>query len=64
MDISRQNRETKLTGIASNIKIKPNMLSTSFMLMRGVLSLPIYPELTDNEVEYIVNKVKEFYKHA
>jgi dTDP-4-amino-4,6-dideoxygalactose transaminase len=32
--------------------------------MRGVLSLPIYPELTDNEVEYIVNKVKEFYKHA
>lgn len=49
---------------ASKISIKPDMLSTSFMLMRGVLSLPIYPELTDLEVEYIVNKVKEFYKHA
>lgn len=26
------------------------------------LSLPIYPELTDSEVEIIVNKVKSFYK--
>lgn len=26
------------------------------------LSLPIYPELTDSEVEYIVNSVKDFYR--
>jgi len=39
---------------------KPDMLSTSVMLSRGVLSLPMYPELTDIEVEYIANKVKSF----
>ena len=32
------------------------------MLSRGVLSLPMYPELTDNEVEYISGKVIDFYK--
>lgn len=36
---------------------KPDMLSTSVMLSRGVLSLPMYPELTDQEVEYIADKV-------
>ena len=41
---------------------KPDMLSTSVMLSRGVLSLPIYTELTDTEVEYIADKVIEFYK--
>jgi dTDP-4-amino-4,6-dideoxygalactose transaminase len=41
--------------------VKPDLLSTSVMLSRGVLSLPIYPELTDNEVEYITQKVIEFY---
>ena len=42
--------------------VKPDLLSTSVMLSRGVLSLPIYPELTDEEVEYITSKVLEFYK--
>jgi dTDP-4-amino-4,6-dideoxygalactose transaminase len=36
------------------------MLGTSIMLSRGVLSLPIYPELTDDEVEYIMEKVIEY----
>jgi dTDP-4-amino-4,6-dideoxygalactose transaminase len=45
---------------AKNLK-KPDMLSTSVMLSRGVLSLPMYPELTDNEVQYIADKVKSFY---
>lgn len=40
---------------------KPDMLSTSVMLTRGVLSLPIYPELTDNEINYIADKVDEFF---
>lgn len=40
---------------------KPDLLSTSVMLSRGVLSLPMYPELTDNEVQYIADKVKSFY---
>jgi dTDP-4-amino-4,6-dideoxygalactose transaminase len=41
---------------------KPDMLSTSVMLSRGVLSLPLYPELTDLEIEYISDKVNGFFK--
>lgn len=41
---------------------KPDMLSTSVMLSRGVLSLPMYPELTDQEVDYIAEKVINFYE--
>jgi dTDP-4-amino-4,6-dideoxygalactose transaminase len=31
------------------------------MLSRGVLSLPMYPELTDNEVNYIAEKIEEYF---
>jgi len=39
----------------------PDMMSMSVMLSRGVLSLPIYPELTDSEVQYISEKLKQFF---
>lgn len=35
----------------------PGMLSCTSSLARRVLSLPIYPELTDGEVEYIIDQV-------
>jgi dTDP-4-amino-4,6-dideoxygalactose transaminase len=35
----------------------PNMLSTASSLARRCLSLPIYPELTDSETDYIVSQV-------
>ena len=35
----------------------PDMLSVASALSRRVLSLPIYPELTDLEVEYIIDSV-------
>mgnify|MGYP003341607782 CR=1 FL=1 len=35
----------------------PDMLATSYALSRRCLSLPIYPELTDLEVEYIIDQV-------
>jgi len=38
------------------------MLSTSVMLSRGVLSLPMYPELSDIEVQFIADRVTAFYK--
>lgn len=41
--------------------VKPDMLGTSVMLSRGVLGLPIYPELTDIEVEYIATTLKAFF---
>jgi len=47
--------------IANKIKEKPIAISTSYMLMKGVVSLPIYPELTDAEVEFIASKVVDFY---
>lgn len=47
--------------VASKIKNKPDMLSTSVMLTKGLLSLPIYPELTDSEVEYIAKQVQNFF---
>jgi dTDP-4-amino-4,6-dideoxygalactose transaminase len=39
----------------------PDMISTSMMLSRMVLSLPIYPELKDSEVETIAGKIRNFY---
>jgi dTDP-4-amino-4,6-dideoxygalactose transaminase len=42
--------------------VKPDMISTSVMLSRGVLSLPMYPELSDIEIQYISDKVIGFYK--
>jgi dTDP-4-amino-4,6-dideoxygalactose transaminase len=35
----------------------PDMLSASYALSRRCLSLPIYPELTDLEVEYIIDQL-------
>jgi dTDP-4-amino-4,6-dideoxygalactose transaminase len=36
-----------------------NMLSSAYALSRRCLSLPIYPELTDLEVEYIIDQLLE-----
>jgi len=47
--------------IARDIKVKPDMMSTSVMLTRGVLSLPIHPELTDSEIETISYTVIKFF---
>ena len=35
----------------------PDILSVASALSRRVLSLPVYPELTDLEVEYIIDSV-------
>jgi dTDP-4-amino-4,6-dideoxygalactose transaminase len=47
--------------IAKNIENKPDMLSTGTMLSRGLLSLPIFPEMTDTEVEYVADRVRNFF---
>jgi dTDP-4-amino-4,6-dideoxygalactose transaminase len=38
----------------------PDILSVASSLSRRVLSLPFYPELTDLEVEYIIDQVRDF----
>jgi dTDP-4-amino-4,6-dideoxygalactose transaminase len=47
--------------IAKDIIKKPDMISTSIALSRGVLSLPIYPELSDSEVEAVADTVCKFF---
>ncbi len=42
--------------------VRTEMISASMMLSRGVISLPMYPELSDGEVEYIADMLKDFYK--
>ena len=41
--------------------VKPNLMSTSTMLTRSLLSLPMYPELTDAEIETVANAVCTYY---
>ena len=48
--------EYGINEIGSFHGVKP-LLASSTSLSRRVLSLPIYPELTDLEVEYIIDKV-------
>lgn len=48
--------EAKNRGLA-----KPDLMSVSMMLSRGVLSLPMYPELTDLEVEFIAERVRRHF---
>ena len=38
----------------------PGLLSVASALSRRCLSLPIYPELTDFEVEYVIDQVLDF----
>lgn len=60
---TKRHYEYVLGDLPTSIGLKkPDMLSTSVMLSRGVLSLPIYPELTDNEINYIADKVDEYFR--
>jgi dTDP-4-amino-4,6-dideoxygalactose transaminase len=47
--------------VARSIKVKPDLLGISYSLSRRILSLPIYPEMYDYEVELVVDKIKKFY---
>ena len=47
--------------LSNHVIEKPDMMSVSVMLSRGLLSLPMHPELTDAEVETVVDKIKLFY---
>ena len=45
---------------AFNSNDKSDDFPNSFQLQNEVLSLPIYPELTEAEIGYVIEKVKEF----
>jgi len=31
-------------------------------LPKSTVAIPMFPELTENEVEYVISKIKEFFK--
>lgn len=47
--------------IAKDIIKKPDIISTSIALSRGVLSLPIHPELTDSEIETVADSICKYF---
>ena len=67
--LTNKNVETKIhyklplgeLPIADNLT-KPDLMSTSTLLTRSLLSLPMYPELTDAEVEKVADEVCIFYE--
>jgi dTDP-4-amino-4,6-dideoxygalactose transaminase len=50
----------KQAALKNKIKISGTLENTEY-LTEGILSLPIYPGLTDEEVQYVIEKILEFY---
>lgn len=63
IDTRIQYEKTLSEMIAYKHYANPSAFSTSYMLTKGVLSLPMYPELYDNEVEYIAETITKFYSN-
>jgi dTDP-4-amino-4,6-dideoxygalactose transaminase len=67
--LEQKNIETKIhykiplseLPIADNLT-KPDLMSTSTLLTRSILSLPLYPELTDAEVERVADEICIYYE--
>jgi dTDP-4-amino-4,6-dideoxygalactose transaminase len=50
-----------LQPVYRHLKYKEGSLPVSEKLTRQVLSLPIFPELTEPEQSYVINKIKQFF---
>lgn len=48
-------------GLFKNYQFKKAEIKNIYSVGKEVLSLPIYPELTNDEINYICEKIKEFY---
>ena len=46
----------------SYLGYKKGELPVTEKLSEEILSLPIYPELEDNEIEYVIGKIRQFFK--
>ena len=46
----------------TKLGLKDGMYPEAEQLSREVLSLPMYPNLSNEEIEYIVTSIEEFYK--
>ena len=44
------------------LKVKDYALLETVKIMQEIVSLPIYPEMTNGEIDYVIKSIKEFYK--
>lgn len=51
-----------LTKSFKHLNYRPNTFPVSEYASKHVVSLPIYPELSKNDVQYVVNKLSEFFE--
>ena len=51
-----------LQPAAKNLKYKIGSLPNVENQSKRILSLPIYPELTNNQIEYVLNNLKKYFK--
>ena len=47
---------------AKNLNYKTGSLPNVESQSKRILSLPIYPELTNNQIEYVINNLKKYFK--
>ena len=57
-------RETTPNHKVKNLYLDKFSLPVTENISKDAVRLPAYPELTDEEVHYIVDSIKEFYSHA
>ncbi len=43
------------------LRHKPSDFPVAYECQGEILSLPMYPELTDEQIEYVAEAIKEFY---
>ena len=43
-------------------KFNKNNFPTANLLFNSIITLPLYPNLTDNELDYIIKNILELYK--
>ena len=49
-------------SVFKNNKFRAEEISNVHSVKKKVLSLPIYPELTQEEIKYICKQINEFFK--
>lgn len=42
--------------------LRPSDFPIAYQFQNEILSLPMFPELTNNQIEYVANSIKEFFK--
>ena len=52
----------ELSYYRENYDLDPNQFPRASSLFQSVVTLPLYPRLTENDVDYIINSIQELFK--